>query len=340
MNILLSTTRQWNPGDEFIYRGVRRLIEAHVPKKANWFLWDRNPDLFVDQWSNMRPRAGRLGNSISEPIPAIFDLIILAGSPEWTGPSVAPLYDYAEEHPRTSFLALGVGSGWDTPPLLSALERRVLERENSLVLTRSRQLADTLQAISERIGAAPLPCPSLFCADALSTWNHAGGVVAILQETGTGMHARSAPLLDDVQRCIDASAEPIDVLAFYALEAMPLKTRYPNRLVRYEGDAYRIPAIYNDYSAVVTTRLHGALSAVSHGVPSIVLTDQDFRVESTLELFSTLVPCLDAEEAFCAAHAIDQEERLLFGERVQAFKQETWEQYKFRLDAFFIRTTS
>lgn len=40
MHILASTTRQWNPGDEFILLGVRNLIG-----EATWSIFNRNPEI-------------------------------------------------------------------------------------------------------------------------------------------------------------------------------------------------------------------------------------------------------------------------------------------------------
>ena len=42
MNLLISTTRMWNPGDELIYLGVKHLLERYF----GWFnpvLWNRYP---------------------------------------------------------------------------------------------------------------------------------------------------------------------------------------------------------------------------------------------------------------------------------------------------------
>ena len=46
MNILLSSTRQWNCGDEFIAIGVKNILKNLKPfKNANFFIYNRAPDL-------------------------------------------------------------------------------------------------------------------------------------------------------------------------------------------------------------------------------------------------------------------------------------------------------
>ena len=42
LNILFSTSRQWNCGDEFILFGVRRLLDR-VPLRYNSIIYNRHP---------------------------------------------------------------------------------------------------------------------------------------------------------------------------------------------------------------------------------------------------------------------------------------------------------
>jgi len=64
MNILVSSTRQWNPGDEFIFFGVQNLLkEALKGQRINWILYDRNPDLFIDGFNNPVHKEKIWGNS-------------------------------------------------------------------------------------------------------------------------------------------------------------------------------------------------------------------------------------------------------------------------------------
>ena len=75
-NILISSSRQWNPGDEFILLGVRRLLEELLGDSLNYILWNRNPDLFEDRWRNPQFRPGFLTNSAVEPSLDLVDLIV------------------------------------------------------------------------------------------------------------------------------------------------------------------------------------------------------------------------------------------------------------------------
>src|SRR5262245_35142951 len=104
MNVLFSTTRQWNPGDEFILFGcVNALRSAGL--EFNPVIFNLNPQTRLRkpliQWMSAIDRAlfgGRvapfLDNSFKDATdPAIIDLAVFAGSPEWHGRRLEPMYD-------------------------------------------------------------------------------------------------------------------------------------------------------------------------------------------------------------------------------------------------------
>ena len=85
MNILFSTTRQWNPGDEIILHGVLNLMKATVGE-FNPIIWNRHPSI--------NPNNMNLDNSFSvlrHDLSAI-DYVVIAGSPEWLGGRLHALY--------------------------------------------------------------------------------------------------------------------------------------------------------------------------------------------------------------------------------------------------------
>jgi hypothetical protein len=54
-NILFSTTRQWNPGDEFILFGIRRIFSA-IGLEHNAVIFNRNPEVNppLTDWNPLR----------------------------------------------------------------------------------------------------------------------------------------------------------------------------------------------------------------------------------------------------------------------------------------------
>jgi len=100
MNILVSSTRQWNPGDEFILMGVRNLFEEALgPGVRNWILYDRNPDLFVDGFSTHQRKETIWSNSYHHDSPECFDMALVAGTPEWMGRPLEDFYGAVTQFP-------------------------------------------------------------------------------------------------------------------------------------------------------------------------------------------------------------------------------------------------
>ncbi|MCL2390718.1 MAG: polysaccharide pyruvyl transferase family protein, partial [Endomicrobia bacterium] len=113
-NILFSTTRQWNPGDEFILLGCINLLKELYPG-FNPVIYNRNPAIRQEKYSNLNffrntfwervsckskglsdafLRMGFFDNSFKDNTDASFlDLAVFAGSPEWYGYRNAKLYD-------------------------------------------------------------------------------------------------------------------------------------------------------------------------------------------------------------------------------------------------------
>ncbi len=46
-NVLISTTRQWNPGDEFIMLGCLNILKEIYGDNINPIIFNRNPDIRV-----------------------------------------------------------------------------------------------------------------------------------------------------------------------------------------------------------------------------------------------------------------------------------------------------
>jgi hypothetical protein len=314
---LASTTRQWNPGDEFIMDGVRALLSPLLPP-ANWLMWDRNPDLFRAPWSNMAHRDGLIGNSIHAPVPGFVDMIVLGGSPEWTGASVAPLYEYLAENPAIPLLAVGVGSV-DAHVELNEMERHVLDRPTSLVITRSEGLAKAVNSLLKAPRAKALPCPSIFCRTPL---NGAAGekVGMIVQTPNTGVHSKPGQFFDEAVKKIKSSHNKYEMIAFYSEEYAELARIFSVDDILYEMDSWKIFSIYSSFKALVSMRLHGALSAAVSGTPAFLISEANYRVESAAELVAPILPLLSIEDALRAAEEMTSQGISLHRRRVRRFQ--------------------
>ena len=106
MNIVLSTTRQWNPGDEFILLGTINLLQEYFEQqkdkgiKNNFYfnpiIYNRNPQIrrarkrdFIKMIDNFLGKdfiEKFRDNSVKDRKPMNYtDLVVFAGSPEWIG---------------------------------------------------------------------------------------------------------------------------------------------------------------------------------------------------------------------------------------------------------------
>ena len=275
-NIFLSSSRQWNPGDEFIRLGIKNLLSHILGKNHNWHLWNRNPDLLVDRRENPQFRSHLLSNCLTEPHLKLMDYVVFAGTPEWTGKIMYPVFEELLSYPDKPVLILGVGSG--SPNIrLNDTEKKVLRRQKTLITTRSRDLANEINNILGIQKAIPLPCPSLFCAKSnlIRTKSKIG---IVLQSSSIECQKIEEALVVDILRYRKSD---MDIICFYTDEFF----RFSNLgNVRYSYEYHDYFQILQEYGLIISTRLHGAMAAFSLGIPSKLVAQDNYRIQSTCEL--------------------------------------------------------
>lgn len=172
MNILISTTTNWNPGDDFIRIGVKNILK-HIYPDANYIHYDRNPNNMIDWPRNQNMKYGLHGNFMNNPINwEIIDLVVLSGSPEFLHHPLAPIYEGLVNHPEIPLWAIGVG--YSEPEFMlpfTDAENIVLQRENTLIIVRQQELSSRLQD-ELHIPVTTLPCPALFCFESFPKKNY------------------------------------------------------------------------------------------------------------------------------------------------------------------------
>lgn len=281
LNVLISTTFQWNPGDDFIRFGTERILkEVFESRDLNFFYYNRNPDL-MEAGRKIRQDAKILSNSfasIPENLP--LDLVVLAGTPEWTEGPLEGLYKTLPEN--LPLIALGLGYSQNSPELrLRDYEIEILKRPETLILTREICLSMELSQRLRR-GTCFLPCPALFCSDGrvrVDRESREKFLIQILQAPigpqGNGRAKEEATIL----KTLDAKhltyykndygfwrelsprfiSEPIEILNFLASEAY----------------------------AVESSRLHGAVAGLSLCLPSSLSeeTETNMRIAKAQKVF-------------------------------------------------------
>lgn len=334
LHILVNSTRQWNPGDEFIDIGVRRILARYFNNDDSWHLWNRNPDLSIHPTDNWDFRENLLSNNVTSLLRSLVDVVVFSGSPEWLGPRCDPIYDFLDRNRDIPLLLIGVGSS-DLKFEVRDVAKRVLSRENTLILTRGRELALYVNRALGFNKATWLPCPAVLSSDDMGENVQNKRLAAILQ-VPMGPQSIPSTHFDQVRRALDSCENEIDIIAFHEKECEFLASSFPDRRLRYSEKAETYISWFRQYGGVVSTRLHGALAAVSCGVWSCILQRHDFRVNSTAELIP-IVNLLDPILAFQAAVSAITQNSVQERSKISSFKHQAVSDYKAIVHPFMTR---
>ena len=301
--ILFSTTRSWNPGDEFILFGIEALL-VPLCGAFNPVIYNRHPDLHlprilldrsvnlkkgqqtvtINPYEILRSRIPNLHDNSWRGLfdLGLFDLVVFAGTPEWMGAMVEPLTAALGES-AVPVIHLGLG-GFDNiaawgPENLPPADRRVLERS---------RLVTVRDGVAERIlapyGPERLPCPALFSAPRHRKRERLHRIALSLQGTSPQNGQRIRPqVFKYAQALFERLAERYEcgLVCHYVDELHELRHAFGDRIDTYYAyDARDYAALYDGFDLTVTTRVHGAGLCASMGVPGFVIS-HSARTETT-----------------------------------------------------------
>lgn len=225
MNILISTTTNWNPGDDFIRIGVKNLLKNIFPN-ANYIHYDRNPNNMVNWPHDQNMKFGLHGNFMNNPIRwELIDLVVLAGSPEFLHHPLAPVYEGLVDHPEIPLWAIGVGYSephWLVP--IKDNEKEVLGRKNTLIICRQYDLSERLIDLLHK-EVFTFPCPALFC----------------------------------FEKFPEKTRDTVRWNLVHSLEELKNPGTYFN------SDPYDMLNFIGSHRSVISKRLHGAIAGISSG---------------------------------------------------------------------------
>lgn len=302
MNIIYSTTRQWNPGDEIILYGVRNIFsELNIPH--NPIIYNRNPDIHplvhnehifstskVNAWDFNDPDTNRLlgrirfgffDNSLHPNQDAGFaDWVVFAGTPEWNNKRLEDLYSIIIRY-DIPVLILGIGSAITSP---HAYFNEVISKTKAFTV-RSCELVEKVQ---ENFGicAEYLPCPSLLAVPAEKEKQIECVKKIALIYCQTHKHSvLSNEVPDEVYhyvmefyRKLIAEYSQIyefELVSHYVMELPVLCNDFPEHRHRYSYDALDYLDIYKQYDFIVGPRVHGIAAAASLGIPGLGIKYDD-----------------------------------------------------------------
>lgn len=300
MRILYVTTRQWNPGDEFILAGCRRILDTcriQRPVEAiynkspqttslleKWNFWKR-PYLIsnvaaldfafnITHYDNSFKRSSKLDT---------YDAVIFAGSPGWAGGRIAPLMHKLEDF--TGKIAyLGIGTP-NRPISLNRAERQVMQR--ALVTCRDQQLVHNLA--NDGITATYLPCPALLSAPFERDVPRNFGVIGLGFNTTKGhryqrMNEQKFFLQNRIFETV-LKRHKAKILCHYIDEVDDAAAKFGKENLLYCCDARDYPTTYAQFDYVISSRVHGCGMASSLGIPN-ALIGHDARAKTVAGFLS------------------------------------------------------
>lgn len=299
INILISTTTNWNPGDDFIRYGVKNIVKQIIKEPINWIHYDRNPDYFVDYPSDWRMSKNHHSNVMNNNIMwDKIDLVVLAGSPEFLHGPLEPIYEGLSYYSSIPMLGIGVGysePNWTEP--LTDKEISVLKRQNTLLIVRQEDLQKRLQKELSMYSEC-LPCPAIFCGEIT---NKSKETLLIRQGT-KGKHPISKKDFE--------STKPFAKNADWLVHFVDEITDH----TKFSSDPREVLDIISKYRKVYSNRLHGAVAALAFG-SNVKLINTSHRVNEASKLFNPIWETSDVE-------------------KIKDFKKSLLEKYKISITQF------
>ncbi|RBP48128.1 polysaccharide pyruvyl transferase WcaK-like protein [Roseimicrobium gellanilyticum] len=292
-NVVFSTTRQWNPGDEIILLGILNLFRS-IGADFNPIIFNRHPDITPpNAWQNpfrkikqttgmfrdmLAPwlRLGHHDNSWKFDMdPELCDLFVFAGTPEWSGRRLTKIYDMLDRH---SIPAAYVGIGCGSARTIDSL-KPIFARVASHAISITARDSFTQQLFSP-FGSVQLPCPSLFAVRPGEERTVTGlKRICLIHASDSGLkwqrispgaskfitHLYKGLIEEFGQRC------EVEVVCHYIDELPEAQRLFPGCAIRYDYDAARYLDLYRSYDLVIGPRVHGIGAAASAGVPGILI---------------------------------------------------------------------
>lgn len=289
-SIVFSTTRQWNPGDEFILKGIRNILDE-CGISYNPIIYNRHPDIrknTCNRNGSFRAKAEEQywgfvkSNICDNSIKAwddwgFVDLVIVAGTPEWTTPRCDELYQMVIKY-RLPIVFVGV----DSYSKDISLVMKVLLKKNICFLVRNREICkNVVQYVSN---VEYLPCPAVLSTRCCKNIKNVSRVGLIFQGNKdeiteiAGIDAETYEYQVRIFHRIIAKYPSLDfsIICHYVDEISMAKKEWNDCEVYYSYDSNDYEAIYNKFDLVIGCRIHGVGIAASLGIPSIPIV-HDFR---------------------------------------------------------------
>lgn len=285
MNIVFSTTRQWNPGDEFILMGCINLLKAQLGE-FNPIIYNRNPQIrrarrrdFVKMIDNLLGRdfiEKFFDNSVKDRLPMDYaDMVVFAGSPEWRGLRMKKLYASINEYNLpTTFLGLGTSGKFSFDEKNFTQDEIRVFKNAKLITCRDQDTKDSLTGLPVN----HIPCPALFSSPFENPVREVKRI-GLIYGTSSAVACNNVSkethqfLMKIYNHILEKYGKKyeIEFVAHYIDELSPFKQDFPNQTIRYSFDSKDYLDIFGRYDLVIGHRVHGIGISASQGIPGIMV---------------------------------------------------------------------
>ncbi|HIE58633.1 MAG TPA: polysaccharide pyruvyl transferase family protein [Hydrogenothermaceae bacterium] len=294
-NILFSTTRQWNPGDEFILLGTINILKE-VLGEFNPIIYNRNPEtrqtfqylnpfrkIYINnnkilEIVNSFLRIGFWDNSFKDTSDiSNIDLVVFAGSPEWIGGRLDTLYkQILKNNILTIYIGIGSGNTFKYKNL-KKLYKTALEK-SILITTRDTYTYNELKTLNPYL----LPCPALFSSKEekkISKVKKIGLIYATYKSAPYNKISKNA--YNYLKKVYTKLLKHFDceIICHYIDELDEVYKDFPGVKIYYSYDSKDYINIYKNFDIVIGPRIHGIGISASIGIPGILI-GHDIRADT------------------------------------------------------------
>lgn len=309
LNIIISGTNFWNPGDDFVRDGIIRVLRESFPDAPlNFLFYNFNPDFFPNV--GLFGKSNFLSNGDLEKFRGSVDAVVICGVS--AGHELKDLYRWilANRLERKVFLISGhYESGYCAEHISQEPEASIF-RNARLAIGRTNRKPDFIQ--SAGIHYLRLNCPAILSVPEVKTIvpgqrirrigfsiqlpPSCGGLIN--QSCSEQMYALALEVLRDLSRTYN-----VEVVAHHKTEYFHfLNLLHEERIpVIFSSFYQHLSQTYRHYDLVITTRLHASLLANGHGIPGIIINNTERHIHA-LEGFPHS-PCVSNRDDFEKAFA-------------------------------------
>lgn len=295
-NILFSTTRQWNVGDEFILLGLINVIkQADIFQEGfNCLIYNRNPDV-IFQSRIVNPllkkevaikydslqfrgkafldsliRIGQKENSFKNGMdPNTIDIVCVAGSPEWYGHRLDVLYEYVLKHNIPCYImAIGLGEAIKSNSISKDCYRVL--KSCKLLTVRDEKALQFLTQFHPKY----LPCTALLSSKSEKNISKVKKVALIFSTyktlKTTSVNEETYKFMIELYKHVRRKWN-CSFVCHYVDEVEEVRKEFPADEVYYDYDAKSYFDIYSNFDFVIGARVHGLGICASMGIPGVYI---------------------------------------------------------------------